>query len=188
MKIVALLGESSVGKNFIQTILEKDMGYHVMVSHSTRPIRSNEFEGQDYYFIDTEKFQNMMSNNELLEHRSYNTIQNGEKTIWYYGLAKSEVKDNVVNIVIVDLAGFKELKTIFKNEIIGIYITAPLENRRLRAKSRDKFFEESEFNRRAEDDEKVFKDVYKYVDLSVKNVDFEDAISQIKTHLSTIGV
>ena len=115
-KIVVLCGESASGKTFIQNILTNQLGFHTMISVTTRPKRTGEIEGYDYYFIKDSVFDKLVDDNDLLESRTYSTIQDGKPCIWRYGLEKSEVKDDVVNIVVTDLEGMKELKEQFEKE------------------------------------------------------------------------
>ena len=183
MKVIAIIGESSAGKNAIQNILAKDFNFHTMVSVTTRPPRQNEKNSIDYYFIKDSIFDNLIKDNNLIEHREYKTIFNNEEAIWRYGLEKAEIKEDKTNLVIVDNKGLKELKEYFKDNLISIYITAPLEDRKVRAKARDKNFEEAEFNRRALDDAIIFKNAKSEVDLYIHNLDLYECISRVKSFL-----
>ena len=51
MRIICLLGKSGSGKSTVEAGLEK-LGYHRIISYTTRPIRGNEQNGINYYYVD----------------------------------------------------------------------------------------------------------------------------------------
>lgn len=187
MKIITLSGSSGCGKDTVQSILEKQLGFKPMVSCTTRKRRSNEIEGVNYFFIKESVFQQLLKDGDLLEHRVYKTIENGVETTWHYGLERSELKEGI-NIVVVDMVGLRELKEQFGNDLISILIKAPLEDRRIRAIARDKNYEEAEFERRAIDDDNVFKNAESEVDFYTHNIDLYECVNSIKGFLSEKGV
>lgn len=162
-KIICLLGMSAAGKDTTARLFKYFYNIDILISHTTRPIRSNEKDKEDYYFISNKEMENMINNQELIEYRTYNTIQNGKQTTWQYGLSKKEV-DNKLNknhvIACVDLTGYNDLlKYVGKDRIIPIYIHSNYDNRLLRAIARDKNFERKEFDRRYQDDLTKFADL-----------------------------
>lgn len=162
-KIICLLGMSAAGKDTTARLFKYFYNIDTLISHTTRPIRSNEKDKEDYYFISDKQMNNMINNQELIEYRTYNTIQNGEQATWQYGLSKKEV-DNKLNknhvITCVDLTGYDDLlKYVGKDRIIPIYIHSSYSNRLLRAIARDKNFERKEFDRRYQDDLTKFADL-----------------------------
>ena len=73
-----------------------------------------------------------------IEYRTYNTIQNGIPSIWYYGIEKKEVDLSKNSyIAVVDLKGLSDIKKEFGENVISFYISVDEESRRLRAISRD---------------------------------------------------
>ena len=80
--------------DFILSILEKKCGYKRVVSTTTRPMRSNETEGVDYYYKTKNEFEELIMNDKLIEYRYYDTIQNGENTRWHYGIERKEIDLN----------------------------------------------------------------------------------------------
>ena len=50
MKIIYIIGKSSVGKDTIYQILKKKMNLKTYVMYTTRPIRTGEKNGIDYYY------------------------------------------------------------------------------------------------------------------------------------------
>ena len=59
--MVILSSPSGVGKTTLtKKIQQKYQSFKVSVSHTTRSARSNEINGVDYYFISTQKFQDLI--------------------------------------------------------------------------------------------------------------------------------
>lgn len=109
----ALIGPPTAGKTTIEKELRK-YGIPAMVSYTTRPPRSGETEGVDYYFVTRETF----SKTEMIEKVSYSGN--------FYGLAKNEViqktDQNPISVVSVDRHGLDQLKKLLGKRLISIFI------------------------------------------------------------------
>jgi guanylate kinase len=67
--LLVLSSPSGAGKTTIARLLaERDPGLDLSVSVTTRPRREGEVEGRDYFFIDRRRFDQMVAQDELLEH------------------------------------------------------------------------------------------------------------------------
>ena len=67
--LLVLSSPSGAGKTTIARLLaERDPDLQLSVSVTTRPRRQGEVEGRDYVFIDPHRFEEMVSEGELLEH------------------------------------------------------------------------------------------------------------------------
>ncbi len=67
-KLIILTGPSGVGKGtLLRTLLEKHPELYLAVSATTRPPRPDEIDGQHYYFVSRAKFEQMVTEDELLE-------------------------------------------------------------------------------------------------------------------------
>jgi len=67
--LIVLSGLSGVGKDTVLAKLRKSkFPAHISVTSTTRPRRSGEKEGVDYYFVTQDKFREMIKKDELLEH------------------------------------------------------------------------------------------------------------------------
>ncbi len=65
-------GPSGAGKtSILRRVLECDPGVHFSVSHTTRAPRSGEIEGQDYCFVDEERFRQLIEQDAFLEWADY---------------------------------------------------------------------------------------------------------------------
>lgn len=188
-KVIILLGKSAAGKDCILNYLKNIYNFNPIISHTTRPIRKNEINGKDYYFINTKDFSKMLANEDFIETREYNTCFNGKKDIWYYGIAKEEFDNKIKKICVVDTTGQKEIIEYYgKENTISIYIDVEDNIREQRAKLRGSF-SQSEWDRRLKDDNKKFKNIkYDYI---IKNngtmEDFQKNIQNILRKEDLIG-
>lgn len=110
-------GKGTVVRRLLETHPED---YCLSVSATTRSPRENEEDGVHYFFISTEKFEEMIEHNELLEYARY--VQN------YYGTPKHFVTDHLsqgINVVLeIEMQGALQVKKRFP-ECLLIFITPP---------------------------------------------------------------
>ena len=66
--MVILASPSGAGKTTLVKLLSKNKNYQISVSHTTRKPRHNEVPEQDYYFVNKEKFENLIKNEEFFEY------------------------------------------------------------------------------------------------------------------------
>ena len=106
-KLVILAGKSACGKDTVlRRLIELFPNkYTNVVSHTTRPIRPNERDGSDYYFVSEREIEAIP----MVETRVYQTAY-GE---WVYGLSEEEIilklNSGLIPIVILDLDGAMDL-------------------------------------------------------------------------------
>lgn len=79
--------------------------FHRVISYTTRPMRPNEINGKDYYFVTDEEFDKILSEEIVYESTSY--IVNGEK--YRYCTVATSLKDDETNILISNVEGIKLL-------------------------------------------------------------------------------
>jgi guanylate kinase len=82
--LITITGPSTSGKSTLATLL-KEEGFTEIVSTTTRPQRTGEIEGVNYYFTDEEKFINQLANQEFIEH-----VKVGK---YFYGVSKKAISD-----------------------------------------------------------------------------------------------
>ena len=100
-------GPSGAGKNsVIERVMQILPGLSYSVSYTTRPRRSGEVNGKDYYYITHQEFDRLVSEGEMVEHVTYLGDQ--------YGTSRAQIcevfsrrKDVILNI---DVEGAKALK------------------------------------------------------------------------------
>ena len=143
--IIAIAGRSSSGKTYIAKRLSTILGYKEVVSHTTRPIRSNETNGVEHWFDSKEEFQNVLDNQTVI---AYTKI--GE---YEYCATLEDIEDNCIYVI--DPLGIEYLKEHFKDQINLkiIYIYCDEYIRRARASTRSDFKVAWEDRNKAEDEQ-----------------------------------
>ena len=112
--IFIITGPSGVGKNTIINELSNHIDFHFSTSYTTRPRRDNEAEGEDYYFITQQQFNDLSDKIHMLEYEEYGG--------YFYGTPKSEI--NKDGIVILDLEVNGATKLLKSNsDYIGIFLS-----------------------------------------------------------------
>ena len=75
-KLFILIGKSASGKDSIYKRLIEDpsLGLRPYVGYTTRPIRSGEQDGREYYFVSPEELEEIEASGKLIEKRVYHTV------------------------------------------------------------------------------------------------------------------
>lgn len=152
-----LCGKSGCGKDTLLNELKKE-GFIPLISTTSRPMREGETNGVEYNFTTKEDFQEKIKKGDFIEYRVYNTLVNGEKDTWYYGMPKQPLDLNKEYLVILDMGGTKDfLEAYGKDQCFVCYIETNDALRKERASARGSF-DETEWNRRLADDKVKFSD------------------------------
>lgn len=158
-KIICLIGACSSGKDSILQEIIKNPNYKPSISYTTRPMRDGEKDGREYNFTNVKHFKDMLKNKDLIEYRSYDTLVNNNPQTWYYGLSKHNNGIDLSthsSVVIMDVDGCKSLIDYYGREnVYVVYIKTWAITRMARCIKRGDY-DETEFNRRLKDDERVF--------------------------------
>ena len=89
--IIIFSSPSGAGKTTLVKLLEKKENFFVSVSHTTRKPRSNEVEGKDYYFVDSNQFNELIKKKEFLEYaKVFNNLYGTLKEPVFEKLKKGE--------------------------------------------------------------------------------------------------
>mgnify|MGYP000848843545 CR=1 FL=1 len=184
-KLIVLMGSSATGKTTLLEYLKKYFNINIGVSHTSRPKRKCEIEGQDYHFISMDDFIDMAMSKDFLEVRTYKT-KNG---YWYYGLHKDSVDlSNGDYFVILDQDGYYQvLEQLPQEDVPGIYIYSDEREKISRALSRetrtdDEFY--AEFYRRMLDDLTAFDKVKQDEHiLKIENINLEQTARIIMNYI-----
>jgi len=159
--IITISGFSGVGKDVIAKRLS-EIGYEFVISHSTRPMRNGESQGDPYHFISFEKMMELRLKKQLLEMRSYHTLVGNLPKIWYYGLHKDTIQPKKDYVVVLDLKGVVALKEHFGDRVKSLFINVDDELRFIRANNREENMDVVEWSRRLSDDLTNFTEEYIY--------------------------
>jgi guanylate kinase len=94
-KLIVVSGPSGAGKSTVVfKVMEQRGDVCFSISVTTRSPRPGELDGREYFFIDHERFQEMVDRNELLEHATY--VSNSYGTPRRYVEEKLNAGFNVV--------------------------------------------------------------------------------------------
>ena len=179
-----LSSPSGAGKTSLsRKLLERNKNLFLSISYTTRPPRPGETNESDYYFVDDEKFNEMLKRNEFLE--------SAKVFDHYYGTPKSPIiaaiesgKDVLFDI---DWQGTQQLMNSLQDDLVKVFVLPPsakeLEKRLLK---------------RNQDTNKTVKDRmskasneishYAEYDYIIVNEDFEDSLVNIESILVAEGL
>ena len=96
-KLFVISGASGVGKSTVLSkVMEQRKDLRFSVSATTRAPRAGEIDGQSYFFVSKEKFQDMIEKNEFLEYDAH--MEN------YYGTPRGQLEEKLqLGSVILDI-------------------------------------------------------------------------------------
>ena len=179
--MIILSSPSGAGKTTLVKLLSERKGFVTSISHTTRTPRSNEVNGKDYHFVNTENFKKMINEKEFLEYAK--VFKN------FYGTTKSIIfkELNKGNNVIFDIdwQGTRQIiSQKLKNRLLTFFILPPSREELFRRLSnrdmKDKLI--------AEERMKQFdKDIlhWKDYDYVIINNDLESCYKEISDHIDS---
>ena len=123
-KLIVISAPSGTGKTtLVKRLLEKESNMIASVSFTTRPLRENEIEGVDYFFVDKSEFKRMVAMEEFLEHA---TVFGN-----YYGTQKEIVSNNLkkgLNVILeIDWQGAQQIREKM-SDCVMIFLIPPSKN------------------------------------------------------------
>jgi guanylate kinase len=152
---IILVGAGGSGKDFLRKKFQK-RGFKYCVPYTSRPKRTGEKEGVDYYFKDDSFFVNNV-------HKFYDIQEfNG----WKYGLSIADLEKST--LLIMTPRGIKGIKPDDRRNFFIIYLNPDRELRRQRLSERN---DADRVERRLAGDEDDFFGFDDY-DMIIKNEDF----------------
>lgn len=145
-KIYCMLGKSSSGKDTIYKMLLEDgeLALKKVVPYTTRPMRSGETDGVEYYFCDKARLAELQSAGLVVELRSYNTVHG----VWNYFTVKDhQLEDQSQDyLTIGTLESYLDIRDYFgKERVIPIYIEVEDGTRLQRALDRERGQQEPKY-------------------------------------------
>ncbi len=164
-------GPSGAGKtSILRRVLECDPGVRFSVSHTTRAPRSGEIEGQDYFFVDEERFRQLIDQDAFLEWADYQDN--------LYGTSREAVagptREGFDLILEVEVQGARQLREHDRGAVFVFLIPPSMDilEQRLRSRGSD---DEDVVRKRLERAREELREIhgYRYV---VVNADMEQAV------------
>lgn len=178
-RLIVVSGPSGAGKS---TVVFKAINGRDKMCFSTsvtsRKPRPGEVDGRDYFFIDAEKFEQMVRNDELLEHAVY--VGN------YYGTPRKFVEDKLADgdsvFLDIEVQGARQVKEKMPDAIMIFLIPPSLGELKKRLESRGTETEETIKGRLARAREEYAEaDFYDYI---VVNDDIDAAANELLSILT----
>ena len=134
--MIIISSPSGAGKTTLVKLLAKrNENFEISISNTTRTPRKNEIDGKDYYFINKEKFKDLINTKSFYEYaKVFNNL---------YGTLKDPVIKNLSQgkdvLFDIDWQGTEQIKRLkLKNKLISIFILPPnIETLRDRLSNRD---------------------------------------------------
>lgn len=119
--LVVVSGFSGAGKGtLMKELLKQYDNYALSVSATTRQPREGEKDGEDYFFVSKERFQQMIEGNELVEYAQY--------VNHYYGTPKAYVEKRMAEgkdvILEIEIQGALKVKKRFPDALL-LFVTPP---------------------------------------------------------------
>lgn len=145
-KIFFVMGKSASGKDTIyhRLAVNLDFNFKHIVGYTTRPMRENEVNGKEYFFVDEKELANIERQGRVIEKRGYDTV-NG---IWYYFTVDdgSIDLDKENYLLIGTLESYKKLCKYFgQKKVVPIYIEVEDSSRLIRAMEREKLQKQPQY-------------------------------------------
>lgn len=132
-RLIVISGPSGAGKSTVVfKAIEGRTDMCFSTSVTTRKPRPNEVDGREYFFVDLERFDEMVANDELLEHASY--VANN------YGTPRKYVEDKLnegMNVILdIEVNGARQVNEKMPDAVKIFIIPPSMENLRKRLESR----------------------------------------------------
>jgi guanylate kinase len=120
-KLFIIAAPSGGGKtSLIRGLLELDTKLALSVSHTTRPVRPREKDGQHYHFVSVEEYKQMVANGEFVEH--------AQVFDHFYGTSHAAVNTKLVRgldvLLDIDWQGARQVRSGFP-DCCSIFIIPP---------------------------------------------------------------
>lgn len=174
--LIVVSGPSGAGKGTIcKGLLKNNSQVKVSISATTRLPRTGEKHGINYFFIDKNKFETMINNDDFLE---YAKVYDN-----YYGTPKQYVIENLESgkdvLLEIDILGALQVKEKFKNAVFIFILPPSLEELKTRIIGRGTE-STSDIEKRYGSAVSEIKQVIKY-DYAVINDNITTAIEDIES-------
>lgn len=150
--LITICGPSTTGKSTLSDMFKND-GYKGVVTTTTRPPRTGEIDGVHYHFVTQERFNEMIKDNELVEHNSVGKYS--------YGLSKKAINDVMITgypaVLVMEPQGANQVALfceeqniqnhkVYVNNTLQVLIERLIERKKTDAKATDEVYKERLFS------------------------------------------
>ena len=173
--LFVLAAPSGAGKTtLVKALVARNPEYRFSISYTTRPQRSTEVDGRDYFFVGPDEFRKLKDEGELLE--SALVFDN------HYGTSRSQVERHLADgrdvILEIDWQGARQVRASMP-ECVSVFILPPSRaelERRLRGRKTDS---EAVIDRRLRD---ALSDMAHWdeFDYCIINDDLDEAVDRLE--------
>jgi guanylate kinase len=192
-KIFIIIGKSATGKDtiFKRLLEDSELNLKSVVGYTTRPIRSGETDGVEYYFVNEDNLQELMSNNKVIELRTYPTMHG----LWnYFTVNDGQIDLNKSNYLFIGtLEAYEQIRNYYGAEVVvPIYIEVEDGLRLKRALHRERKQEDPKYKelcrRFLADEEDFSEENLEKLDIRKRyqNVDINVCLYEIMNDIKTI--
>tara|TARA_Y100000287_G_scaffold61887_1_gene48714 strand:- start:3529 stop:4173 length:645 start_codon:yes stop_codon:yes gene_type:complete len=182
--MIVLSSPSGAGKTSLsRKLLEINKNLFLSISFTTRPPRPLEVNESDYFFVNDEKFIDMLNKDEFLEH--------AKVFDFYYGTPKKPVMNALKSgkdiLFDIDWQGTQQLMNSVQDDLVKIFVLPPsakeLEKRLLK---RNQDTDETVKNRMSKASDEISH--YAEYDYIIINEDFDESLEKINSILIAEGL
>ena len=173
---------SGAGKTtLVKAMVERNPGLKFSISYTTREKRVTEVEGQDYFFVSEDAFEDLKSKGELLE--SALVFDN------HYGTSRSQVEEHLANgdhvILEIDWQGAQQVRQ-SKPDCVTIFFLPP-SREELERRLRDRKTDSDAVIQRRLDDALSDMSHWQEFDYVIINDNLEHAVTELESVLKGAG-
>ncbi len=182
-RLFVFAAPSGAGKTtLVKAMVERDPGLKFSISYTTREKRNTEVEGQDYFFVSEDAFQDLKSKGELLE--SALVFDN------HYGTSRSQVEEHLANgdhvILEIDWQGAQQVRQ-SKPDCVTIFFLPPSRDE-LERRLRDRMTDTDNVIQRRLNDALGDMSHWQEFDYVIINDDLEHAVTELESVLKGAGL
>lgn len=179
--LLVVSGFSGAGKGTVmKKLLEKYDNYALSISMTTRTPRTGEENGREYFFVDTDTFEQKIKENKVIEYAKY--CDN------YYGTPREYVEEQLENgkdvILEIEIQGALKVKEMFPDTVLLFIMPPSAQELQRRLVSRGT--ETAEVIKKRMDravEEALFMEKYDYI---VINDDLDRCVEELHGIVNTV--